>query len=125
MTVNTRYADHVLLICVCFMQAPEDGDGTPAKAAPRAAFKFNSVGSQFKKQLGELMSQLLTMEPHYVRCVKPNGLNQPGLFENANALHQLRCGGECSCRLVLPSSRLLQRLSAVTARHLHMEQPSC
>jgi myosin-5 len=34
------------------------------------------------------------MEPHYVRCVKPNGLNQPGLFENSNALHQLRCGGE-------------------------------
>lgn len=43
------------------------------------------------------MSQLLTMEPHYVRCVKPNGLNQPGLFENTNALHQLRCGGESSC----------------------------
>lgn len=79
----------------CVPQVPEDGDGTPAKAAaPRAAFKFNSVGSQFKKQLGELMSQLLTMEPHYVRCVKPNSLNQPGLFENSNALHQLRCGGE-------------------------------
>jgi hypothetical protein len=86
-----------LLYCptaVC-PQVPDDGDGTPAKAAaPRAAFKFNSVGSQFKKQLGELMSQLLTMEPHYVRCVKPNSLNQPGLFENSNALHQLRCGGE-------------------------------
>jgi myosin-5 len=73
-------------------QVPEGSD-TPAKAAPRAAFKFNSVGSQFKKQLGELMAQLHTMEPHYVRCVKPNGLNKPGLFENSNALHQLRCGG--------------------------------
>jgi myosin-5 len=82
-----------VLHCV-HLQPAEDGDGTPAKAAPRAAFKFNSVGSQFKKQLGELMSQLLTMEPHYVRCVKPNSLNQPGLFENSNALHQLRCGGE-------------------------------
>jgi myosin-5 len=75
-------------------QVAEDADGnTPAKAAPRAAFKFNSVGSQFKRQLGELMAQLHTMEPHYVRCVKPNGLNRPGLFENSNALHQLRCGG--------------------------------
>jgi myosin-5 len=72
-----------------------EGADTPAKSAPRAAFKFNSVGSQFKKQLGELMSQLHTMEPHYVRCVKPNGLNKPGLFENSNALHQLRCGGAC------------------------------
>jgi hypothetical protein len=57
------------------------------------------VGSQFKKQLGELMSQLHTMEPHYVRCVKPNGLNKPGLFENSNALHQLRCGGACAFSL--------------------------
>jgi len=63
--------------------------------APRAAFKFNSVGSQFKRQLGELMGQLHTMEPHYVRCVKPNSLNTPGLFENSNVLHQLRCGGTC------------------------------
>lgn len=92
----------------CDSQQPaEEGDSTPAKAAPRAAFKFNSVGSQFKKQLGELMSQLLTMEPHYVRCVKPNGLNQPGLFENSNALHQLRCGGESNC-----VHTLLDRLTA-------------
>lgn len=91
-----------LLRLCCHMQVPEDGDGTPAKAAPRAAFKFNSVGSQFKKQLGELMSQLLTMEPHYVRCVKPNGLNQPGLFENTNALHQLRCGGAVLISSTLP-----------------------
>lgn len=73
------------------VQASED-DG---KAANKrfAAFKFNSVGSQFKKQLAELMVQLNTMEPHYVRCIKPNGLNKAGIFENANALHQLRCGG--------------------------------
>ena len=58
------------------------------------AFKFNSVGSQFKKQLGELMTQLHAMEPHYIRCIKPNSINAPGNFENTNVLHQLRCGGE-------------------------------
>ena len=57
------------------------------------AFKFNSVGSQFKKQLGELMTQLQSMEPHYIRCIKPNSVNAPGNFENKNVLHQLRCGG--------------------------------
>eukprot|EP00775_Hariotina_reticulata_P007220 gene7220-7433_t len=72
--------------------ASDSGDGSRAMA-PRAAFKFNSVGSQFKRQLGELMAQLHTMEPHYVRCVKPNSFNRPGLFENSNVLHQLRCGG--------------------------------
>ena len=59
------------------------------------AFKFNSVGSQFKKQLGELMTQLHSMEPHYIRCIKPNSVNAPGNFENKNVLHQLRCGGVC------------------------------
>ncbi|KAG1657561.1 hypothetical protein FOA52_006761 [Chlamydomonas sp. UWO 241] len=59
----------------------------------RQAFKFNSVGSQFKKQLGELMTKLHAVEPHYVRCIKPNGANVPARFEASNALHQLRCGG--------------------------------
>lgn len=114
---------------LCDMQVPEDGDGTPAKAAPRAAFKFNSVGSQFKKQLGELMSQLLTMEPHYVRCVKPNGLNRPGLFENTNALHQLRCGGKCSvliCILVHLYTSCLRLLSFnMLAYSANVQKPAC
>ena len=42
------------------LQVPEGAENMPSKAAPRAAFKFNSVGSQFKKQLGELMAQLHT-----------------------------------------------------------------
>lgn len=84
------FIDSVLL-SIFFLQTADSADG--GKMAPRSAFKFSSVGSQFKKQLGDLMSQLHTMEPHYVRCVKPNGLNRPGLFENSNALHQLRCGG--------------------------------
>ena len=33
------------------------------------------------------------MEPHYVRCIKPNSLNKPMHFEGANVLQQLRCGG--------------------------------
>lgn len=40
------------------------------------------------------------MEPHYVRCIKPNSLNKPMLFEGGNVLQQLRCGGRCGrgCR---------------------------
>lgn len=51
------------------------------------------MGARFKKQLAELMSALHTMEPHYIRCIKPNSKNQPMDFENTNVLHQLRCGG--------------------------------
>ncbi|XP_061353959.1 myosin-12 [Gastrolobium bilobum] len=55
--------------------------------------KFSSIGSQFKQQLQSLMETLSTTEPHYIRCVKPNSVLQPGIFENFNVLNQLRCGG--------------------------------
>jgi hypothetical protein len=34
------------------------------------------------------------MEPHYIRCIKPNSFNKPSLFEQVNVLQQLRCGGK-------------------------------
>lgn len=39
-------------------------------------YKFSSVGSRFKKQLTELMDALHQMEPHYIRCIKPNSQNK-------------------------------------------------
>lgn len=45
-----------------------------------------------KQQLQSLMDTLKSTEPHYVRCVKPNSLNRPQIFENQSVLHQLRCG---------------------------------
>ncbi|XP_021662313.2 myosin-12 [Hevea brasiliensis] len=55
--------------------------------------KFSSIGIRFKQQLQALMETLNTTEPHYIRCVKPNTLLRPGIFENFNVLNQLRCGG--------------------------------
>ncbi|XP_047960777.1 myosin-11-like [Salvia hispanica] len=55
--------------------------------------KFSSIGSRFKLQLQQLMETLSATEPHYVRCVKPNNLLKPAIFENQNILQQLRCGG--------------------------------
>ena len=39
-------------------------------------YKFASVASRFKRQLAELMDALHTMEPHYIRCIKPNSFNR-------------------------------------------------
>ena len=70
------------------------GGGNPGGSrASKSAMKFSSVGASFKAQLAELMSKLHETDPHYIRCVKPNGRNAPNDFENANVLHQLRCGG--------------------------------
>ncbi|XP_010274858.1 PREDICTED: myosin-9-like [Nelumbo nucifera] len=55
--------------------------------------KFSSIGSRFKLQLQQLMDTLNSTEPHYIRCVKPNNLLKPAIFENVNILQQLRCGG--------------------------------
>ncbi|GAU47951.1 hypothetical protein TSUD_06850 [Trifolium subterraneum] len=59
----------------------------------RSSYKFSSVATRFKQQLQSLMETLKSTEPHYIRCVKPNSLNRPQMFENASIIHQLRCGG--------------------------------
>ncbi|XP_057549511.1 myosin-6-like isoform X2 [Amaranthus tricolor] len=55
--------------------------------------KFSSIGTRFKQQLVNLLDTLNATEPHYIRCVKPNNLLKPAIFENQNVLQQLRCGG--------------------------------
>ncbi|KAL2934752.1 Myosin-11 [Bienertia sinuspersici] len=63
-----------------------------AEEASKSA-KFSSIGSRFKLQLQQLMDTLNSTEPHYIRCVKPNNLLKPAIFENMNVMQQLRCGG--------------------------------
>ena len=45
-----------------------------AAAAPKkggkSAFKLNSVGAQFRKQLQGLMATLNLCQPHYIRCAR-------------------------------------------------------
>jgi myosin-5 len=48
------------------------------------------VGSQFKRQLAELAAKLSQLQPHYVRCIKPNPRNVRMELEPAYALEQLK-----------------------------------
>ena len=74
-------------------KASSNAVGNGGARASKSAMKFSSIGAAFKSQLAELMKKLNETEPHYIRCIKPNGRNVPSAFENANVLHQLRCGG--------------------------------
>ncbi|KAL5566910.1 hypothetical protein UlMin_030074 [Ulmus minor] len=65
----------------------------PLKEETSKSSKFSSIGSRFKLQLQQLMETLNSTEPHYIRCVKPNNLLKPAIFENVNIMQQLRCGG--------------------------------
>ena len=52
-----------------------------------------SVGAQFRAQLGSLMEAVGRTSPHYVRCLKPNDANAPGALDRRRLVEQLRYGG--------------------------------
>lgn len=60
-----------------------DAQAVGAQSKVGQGYKFSSVGSRFKRQLGELMEALHRMEPHYIRCIKPNSFNRslPGSLQ--------------------------------------------
>ncbi|CAM0882392.1 unnamed protein product [Alopecurus aequalis] len=65
----------------------------PASEENTKSSKSSSIATRFKMQLHELMETLSSTEPHYIRCVKPNNVLKPAIFENTNVLQQLRCSG--------------------------------
>lgn len=52
-----------------------------------------SVGTKFKGQLFKLMQQLENTTPHFIRCIKPNNKQLPGIYDENLVLDQLRCCG--------------------------------
>ncbi|KAL5543073.1 hypothetical protein UlMin_010783 [Ulmus minor] len=52
-----------------------------------------SVATKFKGQLFQLMHRLENTTPHFIRCIKPNNLQSPGVYEQELVLQQLRCCG--------------------------------
>ncbi|XP_033606436.1 unconventional myosin-Ia isoform X2 [Cryptotermes secundus] len=49
-----------------------------------------TTGTQFKISISALIRNLSCKHPHYVRCIKPNELKQPRIFEMALVQHQVR-----------------------------------
>ncbi|KAK7335378.1 hypothetical protein VNO80_27178 [Phaseolus coccineus] len=52
-----------------------------------------SVGTKFKGQLFKLMHQLENTTPHFIRCIKPNTKQLPGIYDQDLVLQQLKCCG--------------------------------
>ncbi|KAF3787718.1 Myosin-1 [Nymphaea thermarum] len=52
-----------------------------------------SVAMKFKGQLFKLMQRLENTTPHFIRCIKPNNMQLPGMYEQQLVLQQLRCCG--------------------------------
>lgn len=70
-------------------QVAERGPGRRRYSLLRAP----SVSAQFKSQLDRLVDELALTEAHYVRCLKPNELKRPGIFDRERMVEQLRSVG--------------------------------
>lgn len=78
-----------------------EGDGQGGGAPPRRPRRsragggkaISTIAGKFKAQLGELMATLEATQPHYVRCVKPNTVKRPQVFESRMVLDQLLYSG--------------------------------
>ncbi|XP_055379065.1 unconventional myosin IC isoform X2 [Condylostylus longicornis] len=46
--------------------------------------------TQFRNSLNNLMEILMCKEPSYIRCIKPNDLQTPGVFKDDLVLHQVK-----------------------------------
>jgi len=80
-SVATMFADY----------AEDINAGTATKRIKRGAFR--TVGQRHKEQLGQLMGQLASTQPHFVRCIVPNADKKPGRVDVNLVLDQLRCNG--------------------------------
>uniref|UniRef100_A0A8C1QG86 Myosin heavy chain, fast skeletal muscle-like n=1 Tax=Cyprinus carpio TaxID=7962 RepID=A0A8C1QG86_CYPCA len=83
----------------------ETGGGK--KGGKKKGGSMQTVSSQFRENLGKLMTNLRSTHPHFVRCLIPNESKIPGLMENHLVIHQLRCNGVLEgiriCRKGFPS----------------------
>ncbi|XP_076765693.1 myosin heavy chain isoform X33 [Xylocopa sonorina] len=54
---------------------------------------FSTVSSSYREQLNNLMATLRATQPHFVRCIIPNEMKQPGVIDSHLVMHQLTCNG--------------------------------
>ena len=84
---------------------PNEDNGGGGKKKKKAGSKTVSAGH--KESLGKLMTTLRSTSPHFVRCVVPNEIKQPGLMVAHLVMNQLRCNGVLEgiriCRLGFPN----------------------
>ncbi|XP_044056593.1 unconventional myosin-Vb [Siniperca chuatsi] len=94
--INILKASQSELVAELFQQqghvsSVANGGVRSGKRAPRE-HKL-TVGFQFRQSLQMLMDILNSTTPHYVRCIKPNDLKEPFMFDPRRTVQQLRACG--------------------------------
>ncbi|XP_061578246.1 myosin heavy chain, fast skeletal muscle-like isoform X2 [Cololabis saira] len=92
---------------VALLYPPPPAEEAGKKGGKKKGGSMQTVSSQFRENLGKLMTNLRSTHPHFVRCLIPNESKTPGLMENFLVIHQLRCNGVLEgiriCRKGFPS----------------------
>ncbi|KAK7113251.1 hypothetical protein V1264_012571 [Littorina saxatilis] len=73
--------------------APPDAAAEPVKQQRKKGGSFMTVSNMHRESLNKLMKNLYSTHPHFVRCIIPNELKEPGLIDSHLVLHQLQCNG--------------------------------
>ncbi|CAM9854288.1 unnamed protein product, partial [Ectocarpus fasciculatus] len=68
-------------------------DSTVSASGGRKIAAISTVSFHFRSQLEDLMTTLRATQPHYIKCVKPNGLKAPQQFDSPLAMQQLLYSG--------------------------------
>nr|XP_046247964.1 unconventional myosin-Vb isoform X2 [Scatophagus argus] len=91
--INILRASQSELVAELFQQQGNVTNGS-VRSGKRATREHKlTVGFQFRQSLQMLMDTLNSTTPHYVRCIKPNDLKQPFLFDPRRTVQQLRACG--------------------------------
>ncbi|KAL2089906.1 hypothetical protein ACEWY4_014594 [Coilia grayii] len=98
--INIMRASQSELVAELFQQDSAGGAATLSvpngnlRSSKRAHREHKlTVGFQFRQSLQLLMETLNSTTPHYVRCIKPNDLKEPFVFDPKRAVQQLRACG--------------------------------
>ncbi|XP_023023718.1 myosin heavy chain isoform X33 [Leptinotarsa decemlineata] len=81
------------LLVEIFADHPGQSGGAAEKGRGKKGGGFATVSSAYKEQLNNLMTTLRSTQPHFVRCIIPNELKQPGVIDSHLVMHQLTCNG--------------------------------
>ncbi|EQC29089.1 hypothetical protein SDRG_13249 [Saprolegnia diclina VS20] len=65
----------------------------PLLEGRKKALPPKTLGSQFKASLSSLMDTIGSTQAHYVRCIKPNAVKSPTVFDKPMVVAQLRSAG--------------------------------
>ncbi|XP_008800396.2 myosin-1-like [Phoenix dactylifera] len=97
------HSDSIELLLSCSCQLPQlfasnilsqsQKESSPFRQPSRVDSQKQSVGTKFKGQLFKLMQQLENTTPHFIRCIKPNSKQLPGMYQHDLVAEQLRCCG--------------------------------